>query len=396
MTLPALAIKNDHWSEPNNLQPGPKTPLRIVLMDDNDFDRKHIRRIANRSKHELTLIETRSIEETRRLLTFQNVDIVLTDCRMPDGDGISFVRDLRASTIHSALSFIVVTGDDDSRTAIRALRSGAADYLPKEEITPDLFDDAISNALKVHGPVRPTQSDYSSSAKEPVRLESLRESWVEKMQILKSEILPILGMGWQIANGRALTDDDRKRLNKKVGETFKIVPGLIDDMLIDAMTELDVDLELQEVDPVAVLGELIAGNSSPFLDRFPTITIQDLPRLHARPPEIRLLFEALLSASVDACPLGCDPKVTIGSGEDPQGNAILWLRDNGLPLSVRRQALGLSIASLTESPSDRSANPYAWSICQRLIERYGGALKLSSDTNDETVVMVRFPKEMLA
>ena len=55
--------------------------------------------------------------------------IVLLDIRLPDGDGISFLKEIKAS--QPAVEVIMITGLADRDIAIEALREGAADYICK-------------------------------------------------------------------------------------------------------------------------------------------------------------------------------------------------------------------------------------------------------------------------
>ena len=55
--------------------------------------------------------------------------IVLLDIRLPDGDGISFLKEIKAN--QPAVEVIMITGLADRDIAIEALREGAADYICK-------------------------------------------------------------------------------------------------------------------------------------------------------------------------------------------------------------------------------------------------------------------------
>ncbi|HOV23313.1 MAG TPA: response regulator [Candidatus Marinimicrobia bacterium] len=55
--------------------------------------------------------------------------IVLLDIRLPDGDGISFLKEIKAG--QPAVEVIMITGLADRDIAIEALREGAADYICK-------------------------------------------------------------------------------------------------------------------------------------------------------------------------------------------------------------------------------------------------------------------------
>ncbi|MBT8184134.1 MAG: sigma-54 dependent transcriptional regulator, partial [Eudoraea sp.] len=84
-------------------------------------------------------------------LKFQttNFDLVLTDLRLPDYDGIRLLGDIKTSSPHTAV--IVMTGYAEVGSAVKAMKKGAADYIAKP-FTPDEMLEVISKALKASSP----------------------------------------------------------------------------------------------------------------------------------------------------------------------------------------------------------------------------------------------------
>ncbi len=78
----------------------------------------------------LSAIAAAGITEGRRSLGSQPIDCVLLDIRLRDGDGLDFLRELRAGPSRD-VPVIVATAYGDSERTIRAMRDGAFDYLTK-------------------------------------------------------------------------------------------------------------------------------------------------------------------------------------------------------------------------------------------------------------------------
>lgn len=55
-------------------------------------------------------------------------DLIILDLGLPDGDGVDFIRDVRA---WSALPIIVLSARVEERAKVQALDGGADDYLTK-------------------------------------------------------------------------------------------------------------------------------------------------------------------------------------------------------------------------------------------------------------------------
>jgi DNA-binding NtrC family response regulator len=67
--------------------------------------------------------------EALRKLQSQHFPLVVTDVRMPDGDGLNLMRSLRVSSPSTAV--IVLTAFGSVPEAVQAMRGGACDYLTK-------------------------------------------------------------------------------------------------------------------------------------------------------------------------------------------------------------------------------------------------------------------------
>ena len=74
---------------------------------------------------------TTAIDEpaARRLLRRTAFDLILSDVRLPEGDGISLLEWTRGERMTTP--YIVMTEYATVSDAVRAIRSGAKDYLPK-------------------------------------------------------------------------------------------------------------------------------------------------------------------------------------------------------------------------------------------------------------------------
>src|SRR5690606_8283670 len=75
------------------------------------------------------VIEAGSAARALDILREENVDIVVSDLRMPGMDGFAFLRRVREE--QPGLRFVLVTAHADMEVVTRALREGASDFLPK-------------------------------------------------------------------------------------------------------------------------------------------------------------------------------------------------------------------------------------------------------------------------
>jgi len=112
----------------------------LLLVDD---DRTFSSLAASVLTHEGFRVRTaRSLHETRAALAREAPDLVILDRRLPDGDGLTFLPELRAQLPGAVV--LMVTAHGDIASAVEAIRAGARDYLSK----PVELDDLVLRARR--------------------------------------------------------------------------------------------------------------------------------------------------------------------------------------------------------------------------------------------------------
>ena len=123
-------------------------PLNILIVDDDPSDRLIVRRALKRTKLDPKITEASDLASAFALIRSTPFHAVLLDHLLPDGKSIDLLRKLRGANIR--LPVIVTTGYGDEMLAADLLKTGAADYLPKDRISEDTVSRAISHAIRVY------------------------------------------------------------------------------------------------------------------------------------------------------------------------------------------------------------------------------------------------------
>jgi diguanylate cyclase (GGDEF)-like protein/PAS domain S-box-containing protein len=120
--------------------------MKILLVEDSENDAELIVRELKRAGMGCTSMRVETEPDYQRALTAFNPDIILSDFSMPRFDGMSALAIARQA--HPEIPFIFVSGTLGEEYAIRALKSGASDYVLKGNLLrlPPTVERALSEA----------------------------------------------------------------------------------------------------------------------------------------------------------------------------------------------------------------------------------------------------------
>ena len=117
-------------------------PQRILVVDDEPVVNDSCRRVLIREGFEVETTD-RGREGLREALS-EPFDLVITDLKMPDLDGMELVRTVRGQ--RPRLAVVVITGYGTVPSAVEATRLGVSDYLEKP-FSPEELREAVHRAL---------------------------------------------------------------------------------------------------------------------------------------------------------------------------------------------------------------------------------------------------------
>jgi DNA-binding NtrC family response regulator len=116
---------------------------RILVVDDEEIVVRSCLRILGEGDYEAEGVQ--SGEEALRRIEAHPYDVVILDIMMPKVDGLEVLRRVKES--HPDIDVIMVTGLSQIDTAVRSMKLGAFDYLPKP-FDPDELKVVVGRALE--------------------------------------------------------------------------------------------------------------------------------------------------------------------------------------------------------------------------------------------------------
>jgi DNA-binding NtrC family response regulator len=116
---------------------------RILLVDDEPNMRRILASNLRQDQHQVW--EANGIEEARRDLAANDFDVVVTDQKMPDGDGLAVLA--LAHETDATLPVILLTAVASIELAVESMRKGAFDFLTKP-FQPDVVRATVRRACE--------------------------------------------------------------------------------------------------------------------------------------------------------------------------------------------------------------------------------------------------------
>ncbi len=123
-------------------------PISILLVDDDQVDRLSVRRALSKAGlGEVTITEAERATEAFAQITATAFDCAFFDFRLPDQDGVTLLRNVRAAGVRTPV--IVLTGFGDEQTVLDAMKAGATDYVAKSAVSAERIGQAVRAAVRL-------------------------------------------------------------------------------------------------------------------------------------------------------------------------------------------------------------------------------------------------------
>ena len=130
-------------------------PIHILLVEDDAPTRERLCDALARSP-DFSISPVGTLAEAMGGLE-QAPDVLLTDMRLPDGHGLTLIREARRRLPKCEIMVISVLGDEDS--VLAAIRVGASGYLLKDSF-PDDIARAVHDLVAGHSPISASIARY--------------------------------------------------------------------------------------------------------------------------------------------------------------------------------------------------------------------------------------------
>lgn len=161
-----------------------KKGIKILIVDDDEVDRMTVRRALKSAGVVVEIVEAENCasaleklsidqndiaaarlskqEQSQKPMEVENTenslfsnqifdckfDCVFLDYRLPDGDALTLVQDIR--DVGFKVPLIVLTGQGDEQIAVELMKAGASDYIVKGKLSSDNLSRSLYSAIRVY------------------------------------------------------------------------------------------------------------------------------------------------------------------------------------------------------------------------------------------------------
>jgi len=387
-------------------------PLSVLLVDDQtqDVDR-WLQMLEERFGSAARTQVAQTAAQALEILARQPADVVLTEYRLPDADGLGLVASITAR--HPEVATILVTSQGSETVAANALKFGARDYLVKSQVDAATLQRSILQAA----------SKASLDREQASRLEQLEQSRHEMDHFVRSlshdmtAMFMLLDHSFQRLKDAAepvaakpLAAPEQPTITAPQPSTNVIGPltqrfahveaclreskRFLDDLTTVARTGT-VQMEPSRVELSALVEEVLFEQRELLDERGVRVEIAaDLPAVWCNPCRVKQVFTNLLRNAVRH---GCDsrePRITISCcpSPDPIDSAFEWItiHDNGpgIPPESREEIFE---PGRRLSGAHPDGTGMGLSIVRKIVQHYGGQVFVDPAIAGGTTFVLSLP-----
>jgi len=159
---------------------------KVVIVEDHQESREGLAITLRKSGFDV--LEANSVKAALPIIIDNQVDAVITELKLPDGDGLNLLIQLKKNGLDRPVIFVTAFGTMSS--AIHAMKMGAADFLLKPVTAKDIKD-ALTSAMKKWNPLNERGTSESlAQAFQPQNLVVGTSSAMKRLFSLLKRVAP--------------------------------------------------------------------------------------------------------------------------------------------------------------------------------------------------------------
>ncbi|MGA6926842.1 MAG: hybrid sensor histidine kinase/response regulator [Desulfosarcina sp.] len=369
---------------------------KTILIVDDEPDIREVLAISLQDLGYRT-VEAENAKQAFAVFSDENPQIVLTDIKMPGGDGIELLKKIKHE--NSETEVIMITGHGDMNLAIRSLKYEATDFITKP-INVDALEIALNRALEKIS-MRRQLREYTRSLEQMIQEKSQFQDHLASLGLMigsishgmKGLLTNLDGGLYLVSSGLKKNDlDGAKNGCQAAQETAQRIRRMVLDILYTAKER---KLKIAPVKTTDFADELV-GLIQPRLEgthiRLVCHIDRDIGPMEVDAGYLQTALVNLLDNAVDACLK--DPRNRshqIDFCVAPRADQILFtIADDGIGMDRQTRE---KIFALFYSTKARKGTGLGLFIANRIIGQHGGGIDVTSSPDKGARFTVKIPRK---
>ena len=370
---------------------------KIMIVDDEPSNVLLLEQMLIHEGYE-SLHSTIDSTEFLKLFTEVEPDIILLDLNMPRVDGFEIMEQLKTVDPQSLVPILVLTALRDEETKLRALRSGAKDFLSKPF---DLTEASlrIKNLLEMrllHQRVQMHNQILEDQVQ--VRTAELKRSAEELTDFayiashdLQEPLRKIIAFGDRLVGkfGSVLNDTGKDYIDRMQKSAIRM-KGLIDSLLHFSRVTTH-SSPFQEIDLNEVLSEVLSDLEVQIERTKGKVEVDVLPKVEGEKFQMRQLFQNLISNALKYHSDEIVPMIKIKYAGFDGNLEEIYIEDNGRGFDEKHLDRIFRPFERLHGHSEYGGTGMGLAICHKIVAHHKGQITAKSQPNKGSTFIVKLP-----
>jgi signal transduction histidine kinase len=403
---------------------------RILIVDDQPLNVALIEKVLRKEGY-TAIASTSDSRDAVALYREYRPDLLLLDINMPHLDGFQVMEALKEVEPELFLPILVLTGDTDQAVRLRALESGAKDFLTKPfdaleilsrvrillemrmlqdrlrdynrhlEIEVDQRTEKLQGVIDV---LRQAERKLADRPPEesPLARHFDAETVANLTHELRTPLNVILGYA-EILKNEASGPSGNTRHAAFAGNIWEActhILGIVNDFLDLSQVEAGkLDLDIHDVDVAGTVGSSVKLLAQQAETANVSLTVDipdDFPALRTDERRFRQALLNVITNAIKFTPAG--GSVTVKGRYKPEDGAMIFvISDCGIGISAEDIPLVMSAFGQAKRAGARrhKGSGLGLPLTKKLIETLGGRFNITSQVGLGTIVTISFPPELV-
>ena len=311
---------------------------KILVVDDEKEIRDFLfRALSQIAGFRVELAENG--EEALKKIEKEFFDLVLTDLKMPDMDGLQLVAEIAKSK--PEILTVLMTGHGSIDSALEAMKRGASDYLTKPLNLEEMFVrlQKVLEEKQRFVKLRDFAAQLEKANQDLKRIDEMKSEFVSiASHELRTPLASIKNAVQLILQGKTgeINENQKKFLSmadRNISRLTNILNSLLD---LSRIESGKIDMKIEELDPRALI-EFILSSLKPQADgKSAQLKIEigkKLPSVYGDREKVEQILTNLVGNAIKFTPEGGE--ISVSAQPSPRGG-------NKLAISVRDSGIGIS------------------------------------------------------